>query len=53
MRLPLLIVAVASSYLTLGVFAPCHARGLWAPYAIVMFTLATANLLIEVRLRRA
>lgn len=51
--LPLLIVSVASSYLTLGVFAPSHARELWAPYAIVMFVLAVINLLIERRHRRA
>lgn len=48
-RLPLLIVAIASSYLTLGIFASETAGKLWAPYAIVMFVLALINLLPERR----
>lgn len=47
LRLHLAIVVVASSYLTLGVFAPTQARNLWAPYALLMFTLAVVNLLNE------
>jgi hypothetical protein len=47
--LRLLIVALASSYVTLGVFAPRTAAALWAPYAIVMFVLAVGNLVVERR----
>jgi len=42
-------VAIASSYLTLGIFAAQHARDLWAPYAVVVFCLAVANLTLERR----
>jgi len=47
----LLTVAVASSYLTLGIFAAEHARSLWAPYAVVTFVLAVTNLTMERRRR--
>lgn len=46
-RIHVVTIAVASSYLTLGVVAPSHARSLWAPYALVTFTLAVLALLME------
>lgn len=52
LSLHVLTVAVASSYLTLGIVTPHHARALWAPYALVTFVLAIANLLTERRHRR-
>lgn len=45
-------VAVAASYLTLGVASPGRARELWALYAVVTFLLAITNLLLERSRRR-
>jgi hypothetical protein len=44
---------VASSYLTLGIFAPDRAGGLWAPYAVVTFILAALALYLEHERRHA
>ncbi len=45
----MLIVIVATSYLTLGVFEPHRARALWAPYAAIIFVLAVVNMIRERR----
>jgi hypothetical protein len=47
LRVQVVIVAVASSYLTLGAASSADARNLWAPYAAVMFVLAIANLVLD------
>lgn len=49
LRLHMLTVFVAGSYLTLGLFSPDQARDLWAIYAAVMFVLAVINLVWERR----
>lgn len=53
LRLQMVTVIVASSYLTLGVFSPDDARRLWGVYAVVSFVLAVVNLVWERRRPRA
>lgn len=40
-------IVVASSYLTLGLFATDRARALWAPYALLTLILALAAFHLE------
>jgi hypothetical protein len=47
LRLHMVIVFVASSYITLGLFSPDQARELWSPYAVLMLVLAIVNLAWE------
>ena len=51
LRVQLVTLAVAASYLTLGVFAPEKAEELWAWYAAATFLLAVTTLWCEWRLR--
>lgn len=43
----MLTVIIATSYVTLGIFATHVACGLWAPYAGVVLVLALLNLRLE------
>lgn len=51
LQLHIITVAVAASYLTLGVSNPRVASDLWAVYATVTLLLALANLSLERRPR--
>lgn len=42
-------IAVASSYLTLGIFATSDARALWAPYGLTVLVLASLALYLDHR----
>jgi len=44
-----LIVALASSYVTLSVLAPSYAAEVWMPYFLIVFCLAVTNLVLERR----
>lgn len=43
-RLHMLSVAIAASYVTLGIFSPHDARSLWAVYALTTLVLTTVTL---------
>lgn len=44
-----LIVALAASYVTLGILVPHYAAEVWKPYFLVVFCLAVTNLALERR----
>jgi hypothetical protein len=47
LALQILTVAVASSYLTMGLFARDTAGDFWWPYAILMFVLTVSGLVAD------
>jgi hypothetical protein len=52
-RINLLLVIVATSFVTLMVFNYDQAQRLWAPYAVISFLLSVTDLLADRKRRKA
>jgi hypothetical protein len=51
LALQIITVALASSYVTLGIFDADRARELWMPYGVVMLGLVVTDLVVDRRER--
>jgi hypothetical protein len=52
-RINLLLVVIASSFITLMIFNYDEAQRLWAPYAVLSFVLSVVDLIADHKRRKA